>query len=203
VTGLRGTVHFTYDPESDQCRNLGPLLTAIERLDDVALELHCSGLPVRDNGSRRYLESATSDASGDRTNAENSGVEDFAEVFETHLLFAAVLAAQSMDKSRSMAMLRALQAGIGTFGLHLADTDVLCGIAASLGLDRGDFAARLEAFDVAAHVEATREMLRNLPARAPRTLILEIEDRWIPLPYWEFARNPGGIGSWLQTRMKP
>ena len=176
----------------------------------LALKLHGGGLwpePTRlPEDMRNYIREADGRA------AKLSG-QPYGEAYLSGLLLdptltlesrpttAAVLAAESIDPSRGLAMLAGIQHAHWEHGLKVVERDVLRRIAGEIGLDRAAFETALDAVDADAHIASTRRIMQQIGAGGFPAFVLEIDDQWFAVPNRQFASDPRGFASWLDRML--
>lgn len=110
---------------------------------------------------------------------------------------AAVLAAESIDASKGVAMLCGIQHAHWEHGQKVVEREVLCRIAVEIGLDRAAFEAALDAVDADAHISSTRHLMQQIGAGGFPAFVLEIDGQWFAVPNRQFAADATGFASWL------
>jgi putative protein-disulfide isomerase len=201
------TLHYIHDPLCGWCYGAEPLVRAAESVDGLAVELHGGGLwpqPTRlPESTRRYIQDA------DARIASISG-QPFGEPYLRGLLLdptmvldsrptiAAVLVAESIDPTRALPLLRAIQHAHYEQGRRVVEHDVLCDIAAESGLPPGDFAALLGQVPVDEHIAATRRLMSRVGSQGFPTFALQIGDDWQIVPSQRYASDAAGFAAWLK-----
>jgi len=202
------TLHYIHDPLCGWCYGAEPLARAAAEVANLELVLHAGGLwpePTRlPEDTRRYIQQA------DARIAQMSG-QDFGSAYLSGLLLdpelvldsrptiAAILAAEAIDESKTLAMLQAIQHAHYVEGKHVVRTEVLCDIAADIGLSRDEFAQRLAQTDPSEHMHAARQLMQRVGAGGFPTFILEREGTYRAVPHNQFAGNSDGFKKWLET----
>jgi putative protein-disulfide isomerase len=203
-------LHYIYDPLCGWCYGAEPLAWAAAEVGGLALEMHAGNLfpePTRlPESMRRYIEQA------DARVAKMSG-QPYGEAYLTGLLhdpalvlhsppaIAAVLAAQSLDASKGLAMLKAIQHAHYERGLHVIEPHVLDTLAEEIGLDRAAFAAARGAVPVDAHIGASRQLMDAVGAQGFPTFVLQNGNDWYPVPHGRFASSPAQFRDWLGAQV--
>jgi putative protein-disulfide isomerase len=114
---------------------------------------------------------------------------------------AAVLAAHSLDASKGLAMLKAIQHAHDERGLHVIEPDVLDTLAQEIGLDRAAFAAARGAVPVDAHIGESRRLMDAVGAQGFPTFVLQNGNDWYPVPHGRFASSPAQFRDWLGAQV--
>lgn len=208
---MNAVLHYIYDPLCGWCYGAEPLAWAASKVDGLKLELHAGALwpqPTQlPEPTRRYIQQA------DARIAEMSG-QPFGEPYLQQLLLdpslvldsrpviAAVLAAQSLDPSKALPMLRAIQHAHYEHGKRVVEEATLVDIAASVGLGREAFATAYGNVPVDRHIAAARELMNNVGAQGFPTFVLEIDGEWFAVPHGRFASAPAQFGEWLEGQLR-
>lgn len=208
---MNAVLHYIYDPLCGWCYGAEPLVWAAAKVDGLALRMHAGGLwpqPTRlPDQTRRYI------AQADARVAQMSG-QPYGEPYLNGLLFdpelvlesrpvvAAVLAAQSIDSSQALPMLRGIQHAHYERGLHVVREATLKQVAAEVGIDAEAFERALETVPVDEHIAASRELMNNVGAQGFPTFVLQIGDVWLAVPHSRFAATPGKFAEWLDTQLR-
>lgn len=208
---MTAVLHYIYDPMCGWCYGAEPLAWAAAGADDFTLEMHAGGLwpaPTRlPEATRRYIQQA------DARVAQMSG-QPYGDAYLHGLLLdptmtldsrpttAAVLAAQALDPTKGLAMLRGIQHAHYERGLRVVEPDVLASIAVEIGLDRQAFVDAMARVPVDEHIGATRDLMGRLGAQGFPFFALEVGDTWYPVPHGRFASNPEQFRAWLSTQVK-
>ncbi|HZF29386.1 MAG TPA: DsbA family protein [Gammaproteobacteria bacterium] len=203
-------LHYIYDPLCGWCYGAEPLAWAAASVDGLELEMHAGNLfptPTRlPESTRRYIQQA------DARVAKMSG-QPYGEAYLGGLLFdpalvlhsppaiAAVLAAQSLDASKELAMLKAIQHAHYERGLHVIEPAVLDALAEEIGLDRAAFAGARGAVPVDDHVEQSQQLMGAVGAQGFPTFVLQNGNDWHPVPYSRFASSPAQFRDWLGAQV--
>src|SRR6185503_8477268 len=169
MAGLMNAVlHYIYDPLCGWCYGAEPLVSAAAKVDGLALRLHAGGLwpqPTRlPQHTRRYIQQA--DARVGQMSGQPYGdaylnglLFDPDLVLESRPVVAAVLAAQSLDASKALSMLRGIQHAHYEQGKHVVREDVLREVAGAIGLDAAAFAKAAASVPVDEHIAESRELM--------------------------------------------
>lgn len=200
---MGAVLHFVYDQSSIWSKGTEGLLQEVEQLEGLACELHCVASSLEPGrlyqDAEAYLEHLERrPSSGANSAAQKS---DMSAVFEAPPLIAAVLAAQSLDTSKGLDMLRAVQTGLDDHGLHIADVEKLCAIAAEIGLDPQAFATAYASFDLNEHVETTRQLMARCAVNGREALILQLDEQCIVVPHRQFVGASADFREWLRERL--
>lgn len=110
---------------------------------------------------------------------------------------AAVLAAEAIEPSAGLEMLKAIQHAHYERGLRVVESGVLFRIATEIGLDTRAFESALESVDADRHIAETRRLMHQVGAQGFPTFLLEIRDQWFAVPNRQFAADPSGFAAWL------
>lgn len=199
-------LHYLYDPLCGWCYGASRLVDAAAGVEGLELVLHGGGLwprPTRlPDDMRRYIRDADA-----RVGAMN-GVP-YGEPYLNELLFdpelvlesrptiAAVLAAESCQPGKGLAMLHAIQAAHYVEGRHVIQRAVLDELAARIGLAPDAFAAALGSVPVEEHIGNSRRLMSTVGASGFPTFVLEIDGQLFGVPHNQFAGNPAGFAAWL------
>jgi putative protein-disulfide isomerase len=203
-------LHYIYDPLCGWCYGAEPLAWAAASVDGLALEMHAGNLfpaPTRlPESMRRYIQQA--DARVAKLSGQPYGeaylgglLHDPSLVLHSPPAIAAVLAAQSLDATKGLAMLKAIQHAHYERGLHVIDPGVLDMLAAELGLDRPAFAAARAAAPVGAHIERSQQLMGAVGAQGFPTFVLQNGNDWYPVPHGRFASSPAQFRDWLGAQV--
>jgi putative protein-disulfide isomerase len=203
---INATLHYIYDPLCGWCYGAEPLVNAAVGVEGLELALHGGGLwpePTRLPEDRRaYIREA--DQRVGRMSGQPYGsaylsglLDDPTLTLESRPTTAAVLAAQSIDPAKALAMLQGIQHGHYERGLKVVEPAVLGQIAGEIGLDRDAFDAASKAVEVDAHISNTRRFMHQIGAGGFPAFVLQIGDQWFAVPNRQFASAPRGFASWL------
>jgi putative protein-disulfide isomerase len=123
-------------------------------------------------------------------------------VLESRPVIAAVLAAQALDPSQALPMLRGIQHAHYERGLHVVRKETLRAIAAEIGLDAAEFERRLPSVPVDEHIAESQELMNNVGAQGFPTFVLEIGNDWFAVPHGRFASTPAKFAEWLDAQLR-
>jgi putative protein-disulfide isomerase len=208
---MGATLHYIYDPLCGWCYGAEALVSAASTSPSVGLELHAGALwpePTRlPESTRLYIRQADqriAAMSGQRFGADyhDGLLLDPTMVLESRPPTAAVLAAQSLDPTKALPMLRAIQHAHYEQGRRVVEHDVLCDIAVEIGLDRAEFEAALERVSLEEHLSATHRLMSQVGAQGFPTFVLQVGDDLHPVPHGRFASQPAQFRDWLETQAK-
>jgi putative protein-disulfide isomerase len=208
---VNAVLHYIYDPLCGWCYGAEPLVRAAAEVDGLGLSLHAGGLwpqPTRlPEHTRRYIQQA--DGRVGQMSGQPYGkpyleglLFDPELVLESRPVIAAVLAAQSLDASKALPMLRAIQHAHYERGLHVVREATLREVAAEIGLDETAFAAALKAVPVDEHIAASQELMNNVGAQGFPTFVLQIGTDWFAVPHSRFASAPAEFAAWLDAQLR-
>ena len=208
---MNATLHYIYDPLCRWCYGAEPLVWAASKVEGIALRMHAGGLwpqPTRlPVDMRRYIQQA--DARVGQMSGQPYGeaylnglLFDPELVLESRPVIAAVLAAQALDASKALAMLRGIQHAHYERGEHVVRPETLRKIAVEIGLDAAAFEQALKSVSVEEHIAASQELMNNVGARGFPTFVLQIGDDWVAVPHGRFASTPGKFAEWLDGQLK-
>jgi putative protein-disulfide isomerase len=208
---MTATLRYIYDPLCGWCYGAEPLVVAASHVEglDVELDAGClwpepTSLP---EATRHYIREA------DARVAAMSG-QPYGEAYLDGLLFdpalvlhspptiAAVLAAASLDASKGLTMLKAIQHAHYEQGRHVVQDSVLLDIASECGFEPAAFTAALGQVPVDAHIRATRELMAEVGAQGFPTFVLDIDERRLSVPHHHFASDPAAFGAWLEQQIE-
>jgi putative protein-disulfide isomerase len=208
---MNAVLHYIYDPLCGWCYGAEPLVWAASKVDGLSLVMHAGGLwpqPTRlPDATRQYI------AQADARVGQMSG-QPYGEAYLNGLLFdpdlvlesrpviAAVLAAQELDPTKALAMLRGIQHAHYERGKHVVRDDVLREIAAEIGLDPEAFAAARAKVPVDEHISASQELMNNVGARGFPTFVLQVGNDWFAVPHGRFASTPAKFAEWLDGQLR-
>jgi putative protein-disulfide isomerase len=208
---MNATLHYIYDPLCGWCYGAEPLVWAAAKVDGLNLRMHAGGLwpqPTKlPTEMRRYIQQA--DARVGQMSGQPYGepylnglLFDPELVLESRPVVAAVLAAQTLDPTKALAMLRGIQHAHYERGEHVVRPDVLRRIAAAIGLDPAAFDDARAAAAVDEHIGASQELMNNVGARGFPTFVLQIGEDWFAVPHGRFAATPAKFAEWLDGQLK-
>jgi putative protein-disulfide isomerase len=203
-------LHYIYDPLCGWCYGAEPLAWAAAEVDGLRLEMHAGNLfpePTRlPESMRRYIQQA--DARVAKMSGQPYGdaylgglLHHPALVLHSPPAIAAVLAAHSLDASKGLAMLKAIQHAHYERGLHVIEPDVLDTLAQEIGLDRAAFAAARGAVPVDAHIGESRRLMDAVGAQGFPTFVLQNGNDWYPVPHGRFGSSPAQFRDWLGAQV--
>ena len=208
---MNAVLHYIYDPLCGWCYGAEPLVWAAAKVDGLALRMHAGNLwpqPTRlPDHMRRYI------AQADQRVGQMSGqpygepylnglLLDSELVLESRPVIAAVLAAQSLDASKALPMLRGIQHAHYERGQHVVREATLREVANEVGLDAEAFAGALKAVPVDQHIAASQELMNNVGAQGFPTFVLQIGDDWFAVPHSRFASAPEKFAEWLDSQLR-
>ena len=208
---MNAVLHYIYDPLCGWCYGAEPLVLAASNIDGLALRLHAGGLwpqPTRlPEQMRQYIKQA--DARVGQLSGQPYGepylnglLFDLELVLESRPVIAAVLAAQALDSTKALAMLRGIQHAHYERGLHVVRKETLQAIAAEIGLDAVAFSAALQEVPVDAHIAESQELMNNVGAQGFPTFVLQIGSDWLAVPHGRFASAPAKFADWLDAQLR-
>jgi len=208
---MNALLHYIYDPLCGWCYGAEPLVWAASKVDGLALRMHAGGLwpqPTRlPDDTRRYI--AQADARVGQISGQPYGepylnglLFDPELVLESRPVIAAVLAAQSLDASKALPMLRGIQHAHYERGQHVVRAATLREIAAEVGLDAAAFEQARNSVAVDAHIAASQELMNNVGAQGFPTFVLQIGDEWLAVPHSRFASAPDAFAEWLEKQLR-
>jgi putative protein-disulfide isomerase len=187
------------------------LVWAASKIDGLALRMHAGGLwpqPTRlPESTRQYIKQA--DARVGQISGQPYGepylnglLFDPDLVLESRPVIAAVLAAQAVDPTKALSMLRGIQHAHYERGLHVVRDETLDMLAAELGLDAAAFAAARKKVPVDEHIAQSQELMSNVGAQGFPTFALQIGTDWFAVPHGRFASTPGKFAEWLEAQLR-
>jgi putative protein-disulfide isomerase len=208
---MNAVLHYIYDPLCGWCYGAEPLALAASKVDGLELRLHAGALwpePTQlPEGTRRYIQQA--DARIAQMSGQPFGAAylsglllDPSMILDSRPVIAAVLAAQSLDSSKALQMLKGIQHGHYEQGRRVVEHDTLCDIAVEVGLDRDAFAAALGAVAVDAHIDDSRRLMGTVGAQGFPTFVLQIDGEWVGVPHQRFASAPTQFQDWLNGQLQ-
>lgn len=204
-------LHYIYDPLCGWCYGAEPLVWAASKVDGLALKLHAGGLwpqPTRlPDHMRHYIQQA--DARIGQVSGQPYGepylnglLLDPELVLESRPVIAAVLAAQMLDPSKALPMLRGIQHAHYERGKHVVREETLREVAAEICLDSTAFAEALKTVRVDEHIAQSQELMNNVGAQGFPTFVLQFGHDWFAVPHGRFASTPGKFAEWLDAQMR-
>ncbi len=208
---MTAVLHYIYDPLCGWCYGAEPLVSAAAKVDGLALRLHAGGLwprPTRlPEHTRQYIKQA--DARVGQMSGQPYGEQylngllfDPELVLESRPVIAAVLAAQALDPSKALPMLRGIQHAHYERGQHVVREATLKEIAGDIGLDVAAFTAALQTVPVDEHIAHAQELMSNVGAQGFPTFVLQVGDDWFAVPHGRFASTPGKFAEWLDGQLR-
>ena len=208
---MSAVLHYIYDPLCGWCYGAEPLVWAASKVHGLALRMHAGGLwpqPTRlQEHMRRYIRQA--DARVGQMSGQPYGepylnglLFDEDLVLESRPVIAAVLAAQALDPSKGLSMLRGIQHAHYERGQHVVREETLKAVASETGLDAAAFATALKSVPVDEHIAASQELMNNVGAQGFPTFVLQMGDQWFAVPHSRFASAPGLFAEWLDAQLR-
>jgi len=208
---MNAVLHYIYDPLCGWCYGAEPLVWAAAKVDGLALHLHAGGLwpqPTRlPEQTRSYIKQA--DARVGQMSGQPYGrpyleglLFDPELVLESRPVIASVLAAQSLDPSKALPMLRGIQHAHYEHGKHVVREETLREVAVGIGLDANAFTKALESVPVDEHIAASQELMNNVGAQGFPTFALQIGNDWFAVPHGRFASTADKFGEWLEAQLR-
>ena len=207
---MSAVLHYIYDPLCGWCYGAEPLAWAAATARDLEITLHAGALwpqPTQlPEPTRRYIQQADlkiSQMSGQKFGAayHDGLLLDPTMVLFSRPTIAAVLAAQSLDPGRALAMLRAVQHAHYEHGKRVVEEDTLLDLAVELGFERDAFRAALHSVPVDEHIGESRALMGRLGAQGFPAFFLQLGDDWYPVPHGRFASNPARFRDWLESQI--
>ena len=208
---MNAVLHYIYDPLCGWCYGAEPLVWAASKVDGLALRMHAGGLwpqPTRlPEHMRRYIQQAdlrVGQMSGQPYGEPylNGLLFDPELVLESRPVVAAVLAAQALDATKALPMLRGIQHAHYERGQHVVRPAILRAVAQEIGLDAVAFDQALQTVPVDEHMAASRELMNNVGAQGFPTFVLQIGDEWFAVPHSRFASTPGKFAEWIDAQLR-
>jgi putative protein-disulfide isomerase len=208
---MNAVLHYIYDPLCGWCYGAEPLVWAASKVDGLELRMHAGGLwpqPTRlPDQTRRYI--AQADARVGQMSGQPYGepylnglLFDPTLVLESRPVIAAVLAAQAVDPSQALPMLRGIQHAHYERGLHVVRKQTLRAVAAEIGLDAAQFEQALQSVPVDEHIAESQELMNNVGAQGFPTFVLQIGNDWFAVPHGRFASTPAKFVEWLDAQLR-
>ena len=208
---MNAVLHYIYDPLCGWCYGAEPLVWAAAKVDGLALRMHAGGLwpqPTRlPEHTRSYIKQA--DARVGQMSGQPYGepylnglLFDPELVLESRPVVAAVLAAQALDATKALPMLRGIQHAHYERGQHVVRPAILREVAEEIGLDAAAFEQALQTVPVDEHMAASRELMNNVGAQGFPTFVLQIGDDWFAVPHSRFASTPRAFAEWLDAQLR-
>ncbi|MBF9233181.1 DsbA family protein [Microvirga alba] len=192
-------VHYFYDPLCGWCYAAKPLVDVLSTIPGLEIRLHGGGLwaepthlppPKRD--MIRAADGRIAELSGQTFGSAylDGLLPDEKTVFHSRPTIAAVLAAQSLDPTRALTMLGAIQHAHYVDGRRVVEDAVLTSLAAEIGFREDAFTEAFRAIPVDAHIDETRGLMARLGLGGFPSLILEHEGNLYALPHQQFYGRP-------------
>ena len=208
---MNAVLHYIYDPLCGWCYGAEPLVTAATNVDGLTLKLHAGGLwpePTRlPAHMRRYIQQA--DARVGQMSGQPYGeaylnglLFDLELVLESRPVIAAVLAAQALDSTKALPMLRGIQHAHYEHGKHVVRAETLREVAAAIGLDLPAFDKALMTVPVDEHIAESRGLMNNVGAQGFPTFVLQVGNDWLAVPHGRFASTPVQFADWLDAQLR-
>jgi putative protein-disulfide isomerase len=208
---MNAVLHYIYDPLCGWCYGAEPLVWAASKVDGLALRMHAGGLwpqPTRlPEPTRQYIKQA--DARVGQISGQPYGepylnglLFDPELVLESRPVIAAVLAAQAVDPSKALSMLRGIQHAHYERGQHVVREETLKAVAGEIGLDVEAFTDALKTVRVDEHIASSQELMSNVGAQGFPTFVLQIGNDWFAVPHGRFASTPGKFAEWLGEQIR-
>jgi putative protein-disulfide isomerase len=208
---MSATLHYIYDPLCGWCYGAEPLVSAAAQAPGLALELHGGALwpePTQlPEATRLYIRQADqriAAMSGQRFGPDyhNGLLLDPTMVLASRPPTAAVLAAQSLDPTKALPMLRGIQHAHYEQGRRVVEPEVLADIAVEVGLDRAQFETALSSAPVDEHIDETHRLMSVVGAQGFPTFVLQVGEDLYPVPHSRFASQPAQFHDWLEAQAK-
>jgi len=115
---------------------------------------------------------------------------------------AAVLAAESIEASKGLEMLRGIQHAHYERGLRVVEPDVLRQIASEIGIEPQAFEQALAGVDAGAHISNTKRFMHQIGSQGFPTFVLQIGEQWFAVPNRQFAADAEGFARWLEQMLE-
>ena len=123
-------------------------------------------------------------------------------VLESRPVIAAVLAAQALDATKALPMLRGIQHAHYERGQHVVRDATLREVAAEVGLDAAAFEQARTPCPSTSTSRQSRELMNNVGAQGFPTFVLQIGDDWFAVPHGRFASTPAKFAEWLDAQLR-
>jgi|SRR5436190_294903 len=207
---MNATLHYLYDPLCGWCYGAEPLAAAAEHVVGLSLRLHAGALwpkPTQlPENMRLYIQQADAriaQMSGQPFGEQylNGLLMDPSLVLDSRPVVAAVLAAQQLDPTKTLPMLRGIQHAHYEQGRHVVQEATLVDIAKSVGLDAAAFAAALRSVPVDRHIAESRDLMNKIGAQGFPTFVLQVDADWLGVPHGRFAAAPAKFAEWLEAQL--
>ena len=184
-------LHYLYDPLCGWCYAAEPLVEAAAGAG-VAIVLHGGGLwdPAVQAPAAKRRSMRETDARIARSTGQPFGqayleglLIDPASVWWSRPTIAAVLAAESLEAGRGLAMIAAVQRAHYLEGRRVVENAVLADAADAIGLDRPRYSQAVRSAPVDAHIQATRRLMRSHGLQGFPSFLLERDGGIARLPH--------------------
>ena len=204
-------LHYVYDPLCGWCYAAEPLVEAAAEAG-VPIVLHGGGLwdPAVHAPEAKRRSMRETDARIARLTGQPFGeayleglLVDPASVWWSRPTVAAVLAAESLEAGRGLAMIAAIQRAHYVEGRRVVEDAVLVEAAGALGLDPMRFTQALQTPPVDAHIQATRRLMRGHGLQGFPSFLLERDSRVARLPHEACYGRPADFVAAIQTAAAP
>jgi putative protein-disulfide isomerase len=208
---MSAVLHYLYDPLCGWCYGAEPLAWAAATARDLQIELHAGALWAQPTQlpeqTRLYIQQADqriSQLSGQKFGAayHQGLLLDPTMVLYSRPTIAAVLAAQSLDPSKTLAMLKGIQHAHYEHGKRVVEEGTLLDVAAEIGFDRAEFRDALDRAPVDEHIAKSRELMTRLGAHGFPAFFLQIGEDWYPVPHGRFAASAAQFRDWLESQIQ-
>ena len=200
-------LHYVYDPLCGWCYAAEPLVEAAAGAS-VAIVLHGGGLwdPAVHAPEAKRRSMRETDARIARLTGQPFGeayleglLVDPASIWWSRPTVAAVLAAESLEAGRGLAMLAAIQRAHYVEGRRVVEDAVLTEAAGAIGLDPSRFTQALRAAPVDAHIQATRQLMRSHGLQGFPSFLVERDGRVERLLHEGCYGRPAAFVAAVQT----
>ena len=200
-------LHYVYDPLCGWCYAAEPLVKAAADAG-VAIVLHGGGLwdpavhaPEAKRRSMRETDARIAQLTGQAFGEAyiDGLLVDPASVWWSRPTIAAVLAAESLEAGRGLAMIAAVQRAHYVEGRRVVEDTVLAEAAGSIGQDPARFTQALRTASVDAHIQATRRLMRSHGLQGFPGFLLERDGRVTRLPHEACYSRPADFVAAIQT----
>lgn len=211
-------LHYIHDPLCGWCYGAAPLVAAARGV--LPVQAHGGGMMAGRNRRKVDAELRNYVMPHDRRIAQMTGqvfgepyfnglLTDSTAVFDSAPPIAAVLAVQALrGEDAGLDMLAAIQRAHYQDGRRISDESTLSALAGALGVDAAAFAQamrKIEAEELARHIEASRALLNYVGGRGFPTFVLQRGDAlevldagmWLGRPeeWAQFLRQESGGAS--------
>lgn len=208
------TLHYIHDPLCGWCYGAAPLVAAARELLPVVA--HGGGMMAGPRRQRVTPELRSYVMAHDRRIAQASGqafgeayfeglLRDAEAVFDSAPPITAMLAAEALA-GRGLDLLARLQRAHYVEGRRIAEAEVLCELAAGIGLDRTHFArafAQLAGAPTEAHIAESRALLQRAGGSGFPTFALAQAGALATVDAMAFVGQPQRWREWLAARLQP